>query len=63
MTAHIFDQPPIKFQCDEAYERPFHIQVQDGDRWEWVERHFARRCDASRWARRQGYGVKHWYTI
>lgn len=58
--AEIFDQPPEKFaHLPGAYDRPYHVLLDD----KWHPRGFARRCDASRWARRLADRIVHWYTI
>jgi len=63
--AEVFDLPsssipPSAPDFDEAYGKPYHVLF---DKVEWCKKHFARRCDASRFARRRAAEVYNWYTI
>lgn len=66
-VAEIFDQPPGSVfglpiggnAWEEHFTKPFHVRFDGG----WDTRNFARRCDASRYAKRRAEKVIHWYSF
>jgi len=54
----------ITEECKPGLEYGYMINFGDVYRpWGMLNRVFKRRCDASRWARRNGYTVRNWWSI
>ena len=65
MKADVYDNPPWdvcqrtpNFDC---YERAHMVYLRKKRRWHLFA--FKRRCDASRWCKRNGYEPVHWYSF
>jgi hypothetical protein len=63
--ADVYDNPPDRairvaqnFDCCERYHMVYLRQ-----RRYWYPFAFKRRCDASRWCRRNGFEPVHWYSF
>lgn len=56
----IFDMPPFHLEDESIWDKPYYIQIGD-TQGEWINKGFARRCDASRWANKHGAKeIQHW---
>ena len=60
----VFDLPPSLIKVSdpdfhEAYDNPYHVLF---NKTTWCKKHFKRRCDASRFARKRSKEVYNWYT-